>query len=487
MRRTFISLISLFALCGASLLYAQDAQLLNQYDYVGTARYTAMAGAMASVGADPSAVLDNPAGLGLYRRLAVTLTMHGQLDYTRMEQYKESQFRGSFMLPQISMVFAFDNTSRNSAMRFCNFMFSYNRLHTFNRKTWGQAANQPTIANQMMDQAENFDETTLSQSRYNNANTGWLSELGYQAYMIDPVYAQDANGDTIFDSWQSYYGIQPANGIYMEESGSIDEFNLHWGALFAGHWSVGVGLNIRSLDYYKQTTYEEALTADNVNYAQIRTRLSQKGVGVSGTFGVIYQPARPVRLGLAFQTPTAMNITTRTEADSYLKDGTLTGQDATPIYRNSESLSQPLRTTAGATFLFGEGGLISLQYDFRHHRTTNNVHTFKIGGEIAITNNWFLNCGYAYETAFIKNEQPTLLPRNSVRTDAEYRTIGLSHFAAAGMGFRNQHVVAQLAYRFRYQQYDLYPFTSELVTPDAYSIQAMTHNIVLTLGWHTAK
>lgn len=486
MRQTLSYFIAALLWVTGSLLYAQDAQLLNQYDYVGTARYTGMAGAMAAVGADPSAVLDNPAGLGLFRRFDVSLTLHEQLDYTHQRGDSRSQFHSSFMLPQVSFVFAFENKNTGSALQFCNFMVSYNRLHTFHRKLLGQNANQPTIANLMLDQVDGLSEATVSGSGFNNPTTGWLSEMGYQTWMIDP-YDIDQYGDTIWDTWSSYYNTQPANGYMSKESGSIDEFNLHWGALFSHHFSLGLGLNIRSLEYYKESTYEEVLTTDYQNYAQINSRLHQKGIGVSGTIGILYQPIRPLRMGLSFQTPTALRLTTRTSGDMYLQDGTLKGECSTLVSRNEERMTQPMRVTAGMAFLFDKYALVSMQYDFRHHKTTNDMHTFHIGGEVVLSNNFFLNLGYAYETAFLADEQPTLLPLNSVRTDAEYRTIGSAHIVGAGAGYRNRFIVVHLGYRYRQQRYNIYPFASEYITPDPYDMTATTHNIVLTLGWHTSR
>lgn len=490
-RRMFICVLVLVA---PFALFAQDAQLLDSRDYVGTARYTAMAGAMAAVGADPSAVLDNPAGLALYRRLGVSLTLHEQLDYTRQRGEKEDEFKSSFMLPNANFVLAFENHREESAMRFCNFMFSFNRLHTFNRTSLGHAYNQPTIAEAMLDQVCNEDGSAriddigmASQSAYDDARIGWLSELGFQTYMIDPSYALNTNKDTVFSGWTSFYNTAPvpANAVRIIEKGGIDEFNIHWASLFTHHWSLGLGLNIRSLSYSKETAYEEAFNTTNSAYMRSNTYLSMSGVGVSGTIGLLYQPIQPLRIGVSFQTPVAMNLTVRTDADMIVKDSPIDAYNQTPIARYTGKLTQPLRATAGLTYIVGQHGLVSVQYDFRHSRLTENMHTFKVGGELVISNNLFLNCGYAFESAFLKNEQPTLLADNDMRTDAEYRTIGLSHMAGLGIGFRNQHFIAQVAYRFRYQDYQIYPFASRVVTPDAYDMFSMTHNIVLTLGWHT--
>ena len=51
-----------------SPLQAQDFSRMSERSIMGTARYVGMSGAMTAIGGDPSACLDNPAGLGLYRR-----------------------------------------------------------------------------------------------------------------------------------------------------------------------------------------------------------------------------------------------------------------------------------------------------------------------------------------------------------------------------------------------------------------------------------
>ena len=69
---TYIVAFLTFALA----LQAQDAQILAQRDLLGSARYVGLAGAMTAVGGDPSAVNDNPAGLGVFRRWDVSLSLY---------------------------------------------------------------------------------------------------------------------------------------------------------------------------------------------------------------------------------------------------------------------------------------------------------------------------------------------------------------------------------------------------------------------------
>ena len=63
-------ILSICALCIAHCVFSQglmDASRMANTDVMGTARYMSMAGSMGALGGDPSAVLDNPAALGIYR------------------------------------------------------------------------------------------------------------------------------------------------------------------------------------------------------------------------------------------------------------------------------------------------------------------------------------------------------------------------------------------------------------------------------------
>lgn len=74
MKRIF--LISLISLATVSL-FAQDEWDALRYSrvyYNGTARFTGLAGAFGAVGADPSVLATNPAGIGMYKSFEFTMT-----------------------------------------------------------------------------------------------------------------------------------------------------------------------------------------------------------------------------------------------------------------------------------------------------------------------------------------------------------------------------------------------------------------------------
>ena len=75
-------------LAGILLCSVTNAQTIHPYgleqmisvaddDLIGTTRFIGLAGAMTAVGGDPSAVLRNPAGLGIYRHSQFSVSAAG--------------------------------------------------------------------------------------------------------------------------------------------------------------------------------------------------------------------------------------------------------------------------------------------------------------------------------------------------------------------------------------------------------------------------
>ena len=53
-----------------------DANSSASSDIKGTARYVSMGGAFGALGGDASAIIDNPAGLGIYRKSELSTTLN---------------------------------------------------------------------------------------------------------------------------------------------------------------------------------------------------------------------------------------------------------------------------------------------------------------------------------------------------------------------------------------------------------------------------
>ena len=116
---------------------AQDYARISERTLMGTARYVGMGGAMSAIGGDPSAVMDNTAGLGLYRRFETIVTF----DHTITPSTSVANRMSQFMVPHASVIFSLPsfNPDENEGIQYNNFMLSYYRMHSFNRSLYPSA------------------------------------------------------------------------------------------------------------------------------------------------------------------------------------------------------------------------------------------------------------------------------------------------------------------------------------------------------------
>ena len=490
-----LTLCSLLLVLG-SALRAQDVQRFSERQIIGTARYVGMGGAMTAIGGDPSAALDNPAGLGLYRRSEITLTIDETIDNTTQLLNNSTQplnnstqplnhptqryTRSRFAAPQVSAIWSWGNPAKQRGLIYNNLMFSINRLANYNRDVVVNGRNTGMVeticlkTNGLPEMDLVPDETT-QYDPWNNEDIGWLSILGYETYLIDPA---DNN------QWQPAISLTDGS-LSVAESGNSDQYALSWAGNISNQWYVGVALNIPTISYTKNISLVET---NRLNSAELRSMFHVSGVGVSGSFGIIYRPLRALRLGASFQTPTVMSLSMQTEGDMYT---TIAGEDykrLTPASGvHTMKMSSPLRTSVSVAGQLGNIGLLALQYDYAHamrdkegFMQMDDVHTLRIGAEAQVIRGLFLNAGYVYESSFIKEEQPVGLDYYSIRTDIDYRYTQSTQYASVGFGYRGDAIVAQFAYQYRWQTLHQYASECQLLPME---VGTHTHRLVAALAW----
>ena len=465
MKRYLYILLSMF-ICQLSA--AQDAQRFFERSIMGTARYVGMGGAMTAIGGDPTAVMDNPAGLGLYRRNEIAMTIDETIDRTQQLDSRDSYQRERFMVPNVAGIMAWGNPNKQRGMIFNNFMFSYNRLASFNRDivTQGtQLGMVQTICNITNGLPEsNFDQDKV----WEDTKIAWLSILGYETYLINP---------TTNDQWTPVDNF--TNGsLSISESGNYDQYTFSWASNINNQWYVGLSLNVPTLSYTKNISI---LETNRINSAELKSMYYVSGVGVSGSIGLIYRPIRSLRIGASFHTPTVLGLSVQTEGDMYSTVDNLQYETLTPAsgVQTSEIVS-PLRTSFSVAGQIGNEALISLQYDYAHSAYMEDLHTLRIGAEAQAYRGLFFNAGYVYESSFLREDPIWMLAYNEIRTDMDYRYTANTQYASLGMGYRGDLVVAQMAYQYGWQT--LHQYASEMqMTP--MQVATHTHRIVATLAW----
>lgn len=456
----------------SSTLNAQDVQRFSERQIIGTARYVGMGGAMTAIGGDPSAVLDNPAGLGLYRRNEIAVTIDETIDnttqhYTTLSNSAQRYTRSRFAAPHVSAIWAWGRPHKQRGLVYSNIMFSINRLATYNRDVMVEGAAMGMLP-AICVLTDGLEEQYLQNKPWDDPEIGWLSILGYEGYLINPL--SDAKWEPAME--------MTSGKLSISESGTTDQYTFSWAGNISNQWYLGVSLNIPTLNYTKRVSLIEE---NRINSAELKSLYYASGLGVSGSIGLIYRPLRELRVGASFQTPTMMTLSVQSEGDMYTSVAGQSYEILTPASGVMEmEMLSPLRTSVSVAAQIGTRALLAAQYDYAHAAETDDVHTMRIGVEAQAYRSLFLNAGYVYESSFLKEEPAIGLNYNSVRTDMDYRYTTSSQYASIGIGYRNDIVLAQLAYQYRWQT--LHQYATEMqATPN--DVHTQTHRIVATLAW----
>ena len=472
MKRLLLILLLVYSL--SPIASGQDVQRFSERQVMGTARYVGMGGAMTAIGGDPSAVLDNPAGLGLYRRSEIMLTIDETIDKT--QQSSENQYtRSRFAAPQIAAIWALGNMQKQRGLIFSNFMISSHRLANFNRDVVVKGKGMGMLET-MCYKTDGLAEQYLQNKPWDDSEIGWLSILGYEAYLIDPL--ED-------DLWAP--AVEFTDGtLSVSETGNYDQYTLSWAGNISHQWYVGVNLNIPTLSYTKRVSHTET---DRINSAELKSLYHLSGLGIGGSVGLIYRPIQAIRVGASFHIPTTMSLSVQTESDMYSKVSGQSYEVLTPASGVvSTKIASPLRSSVSLAGQIGNEGLIAVQYDYTHapkdkelgFSPMEDVHTLRVGAEAQATRGLYINAGYVYESSFLKEDPIWMLSYNEIRTDMDYRYTSSTQYASAGIGYRSDAVVAQLAYQYCWQT--MHQYATE-VQAAAMNVDTQTHRIVATLAW----
>lgn len=474
MKRLLLILFLVYSLSPIS--YCQDVQRFSERHLMGTARYVGMGGAMTAVGGDPSAVLDNPAGLGLYRRNEITLSISETIDRTQQAEGIDTYQSARFAAPNVATIWVWGNPNKQRGMIYSNVMLSANRLANFNREIVAKGTGLGMVPS-ICALTNGLDETYLQNKPWNDTEIGWLSILGYETYLINPQV--DSLATDVLNQYQWTPAVDFTEGsLSVSEVGYYDQYTLSWAGNISNQWYVGLSVNIPTLSYTKRTSHYET---DRFQSAELKSMYHLSGVGVSGTIGLIYRPIQALRVGASFHTPTMMSLSIQTEGDMYSTVEGKKYEALTPASGvvSSEMVS-PLRTSVSVAGQIGNRGLIAVQYDYAHSSEMEDVHTLRIGAEAQATRGLFLNAGYVFESSFMKNDPVWMLGYNEIRTDMDYRYTQSSQYLSAGVGYRSDAVVAQLAYQYRWQTVHQYASEMQLLPIE---VGTQTHSIVATLAW----
>lgn len=457
----------------SAMFFAQDVSTIRNtteaYDnspLTGSARYSAMAGAMGALGGDLSSINTNPAGLGVYitndSNVGLMMTSNSATSSLAGKSIKKSIDNTSFH--QAGGVLSFQ-TSENSEWKFINVGLNYS--------------------------SENINTTIQSSENIN---------------IREPYGTSDYN---VF------------SGHLSERVGTKSKFNIGIGANYNNRIYIGAGIHFASVDLeqFDEIKISSFNTPSQFGYFKRQNTPFREEVGGFGlSLGVIGKINNQFRLGASFESPTWYSVDR--EYTYYIPENPNEFDTEVATYSAVEnrSLRTPSKLTLSGAFIPNKSFALNVDYrvdlgkpkfsggatedqlnDF-YQSKYNAQHQVRIGGEYRVKG-FRVRGGYAFTTSPFKNYSYDENNFGVFNTDGSVSTsgkisnyiVGKNQIISGGLGYDFKSFYVDFAYQNITQKYNNpffdgsyfhtggnYNYSQNSIVSD---VKTQRNNFILTLGW----
>jgi hypothetical protein len=495
MKFTFI--VASSCLLSGSLFSQNDIDAIrySQTFFGGTSRSKAMAGSFGALGADGSAMGINPAGIGLYRKGDVNLSLG--LKFFSVEAThngtSNKNFKASVPFDGLTLVGAWDSKQQPDNHHALG--LSCNQIANFNSNiTIEGMANYKSIANDFLYSAN-------GKALKNLDNT--YSGMAYDNYIIDRF---DTTTNLYTSLINTKYDLLQTKQIELR--GKINEWNFNYAYGYKDKLYLGASLGIPVISFSHNSVYSENDINDSM---RLSTNNSQayyypsEGVGgfsnmsyqetykTTGTgynlkVGAIYRAADFIRLGASFHSPTIYNLTdgyVYKMSANYDEGGSFTTQyppDNGGKY--NYQVITPMKFIGSVAFLYKKLGAVNIDYDIINYKQASlqsspqeftgvnavirnkysQTSNLRVGAE-ANLEPMFVRLGYAMYGS----------PFGETFTGDFVRT-----FITGGLGFRREKLYLDVSFTRSMQNENYYMYNPKFV--DRSTLKNSGTTIAVTVG-----
>ncbi|WP_203295930.1 OmpP1/FadL family transporter [Luteirhabdus pelagi] len=434
MNKMYIFLIAGFFMTQMSGQNIDDGLRYSLDDTQGTARFTAMSGAFGALGGDVSSLAINPAGSAvlLQSEMSMAASVFDIENNTNYFNTNAKSFENDLSLSHIGGAYVFPNDNSESPWKKFTIGLNYTITRNFDNDLIISGNGSNSIGSFFLSQAQGIPlnllqlqngETIADLYSFLGETQGVAAQnafLAYQGYIIDPVAPTSGNTE-----YTSNVGNGPFSQDYLRlEQGYRGKYTFNFATQFKEHFYFGINLNSHVIDY-QQTSFLSENTnnsGDGITAIGFENNLSVLGAGFSAQFGAIAKINKAFRIGFTYDTPTWFEIseetsqyleTERTEGDQSLTS--IVDPRVVNVYADY-NLRTPGKLTASAAYVFGENGLLSVDYMYKDYsnihfspedvsfaslntiieNTLTSTSGIRVGGEYRI-NQFSLRGGYRYE------------------------------------------------------------------------------------------
>ena len=467
MKKTVLAIIAFTLTLALSAQNAMDGLMFSRNNYEGSARSMAMGNAVTALGGDLGGITINPAGSAVapYSQIAISPGVDISIRTTQgtslnnLHPYFQKRMKNThtrFNLPNLGFTINW-NTYSKSGLKNFTFGFVCNQTQNFSDNTYAKGTNDKTSF--MGSLAENAYLSYFKEGELGNEDS-WFGQINrpirgplwdyvaaMQAQLIAPIDPDPNNDDP-----DQFIGAteQPIEGMgynkvlggtleqhYGREIfGSKYDYTFNFGFNFNNSLWLGLNLNINSLDYNSMNYIREIARDGNFGFdytdnqsgehrhaefyeGKLINNYRASGIGFSTKIGVIWSPIKAIRVGAAIQTPTWNKINEEWTTDAHSDYNFGHNKAESPLGKYSYKFREPMRVNAGISYIFGNRGLVSLDYEYTPYNMmkfnsydafddildganqdikdfTGAGHNLRIGTEIKIIPELAFRAGYSF-------------------------------------------------------------------------------------------
>jgi len=399
--------VVVLAILFPGIFFAQnmnDVFHYNQTSVNGTARYMGTAGVISQVGADLSAVSDNPASATAFvsNRASWTPTAFNNFNtgiYNNNAVYSDenSIYKTPFYTNQYGLALPYVSSTK----KWNKFVFGitgrsdYHYLNDI--RIEGQAPTMQSIADYFLYQAEGVPTGVLEVYEGETIDDvyAWLGEnygsyaqqafLAYQGYIIDPLSYDSLNTSYVSNA---LYSSPLYRTLHQSFEGKKFSHDIFFAAEYDKKLSVGATLTLRKMTFTENKTFTESDYDPNsvLQYVEYSTTLNTEASGFQMKFGLMYKPVKEIKIGLSYHTPTWWENSESTleglytlalDRDDLDQDGDVNEINAFELYPTTENLydaytyMEPGIWQAGISYTLPKKGFVAVDYSYRDWSMTH--------------------------------------------------------------------------------------------------------------------
>ena len=431
-------LLILFIVFLSHISFSQDAfdgMRFANHQQFGTARFSALGGAMGALGGDFSAINVNPAGSAVFNNNQFAATFN-VASYENKSNYfggLDATNDSNFDISQAGAVWIFTDYKKSDWDKI-TFGINYEKSNnfTFNKLSSGFNPNN-SVANYFLSYANGIPINVITNNDFEDLTYGeQQAYLGYEGYIIGNQLGSTTQYESNLSGTRNFY---QRNAI--QSLGYSSKVNFNIGSSYKNKYFFGLNLNAHFTDLTRSTTFLEDyrsspdhLTTTGVQSVRFVNDLYTYGTGFSAQFGAIAKVTDSFRVGLAYESPTWFNLNDElqqtlnincpdcgTNPSNFFADPEL--RVLYPTYK----LRTPSKATGSLAYIIGKKGLVSLDYALKNYtgtqfgpaqdytnvnnqmisRFSTNTSEIRVGGEYRIKQ-FSLRGGYRYEQSPYKDK-----------------------------------------------------------------------------------